>query len=161
MFAGARKKARPRTIEAYKWDLEHFVGFMAERGMSRWEQMKRCDVTDFVACLESKEWADNSKMKVLRSLRALFHWVERDEDCQDEHLKTFYRTLPAIEQTKPPAVLPKAKDINKFLGSFNTSTRAGHRDFVILSLMLVQHWLTSLASSDFAGGLSYRQPRQR
>src|SRR5205807_9493029 len=128
--------ARPRTIEAYQWDLKHFFGFMAERGMSHWEQMKRSDVVDFLAWLDSRGWADNSKLKVLRSLRALFHWVERDEDCQDEQLKTFYRLLPAIAQTKPPTVLPTLKNIKKFLAGLNTSTRAGHRDYVALSMMI-------------------------
>ena len=133
---GARKKARPRTIENYKWDLNHFTHFMAERGISRWEQMKRSEVVEFLAWLDSKDWSENSKMKVLRSLRALFHWVERDEDCQDEQLKTFYRVLPVIEQTKPPAVLPSPKEIKTFLGGLNTRTRAGHRDYVALCLML-------------------------
>ncbi len=120
--AGARKQARPRTIEAYEWDLKHFFGFMAERGLSKWEHMKRSDIVDFLAWLDSKGWAENSKMKVLRSLRALFRWVERDEDCQDEQLKTFYRLLPAIQQAKPPTVLPTPKDIKKFLGGLNTRT---------------------------------------
>jgi site-specific recombinase XerD len=134
--AGARRKARPRTIEAYRWDLEHFFKFMAERGLTRWEQMKRGDVLDFLAWLDSREWLDGSKIKVLRSLRALFHWIERDEDCQDEQLKTFYRLLPAIEQTKPPNLLPTPKEIKKFLAGLNTATRSGHRDYVALSVMI-------------------------
>src|ERR1700729_297560 len=97
--AGARKKARPRTVEAYRWDLKHFFGFMAERGLSHWENLKRSDVVDFLSWLENRAWTENSKMKVLRSLRALFRWVERDEDCQDEQLRTFHRLLPAIQQT--------------------------------------------------------------
>jgi len=95
---GARKQARPRTIEAYKWDLKHFFGFMAERGLTHWEQMKRNDIIDFLQWLNSMAWTDNSKTKVLRSLRALFRWVERDEDCQDEQLKSYCRVLPAIQQ---------------------------------------------------------------
>src|SRR5947209_14254567 len=71
---GARKKARPRTIEAYLWDLKHFFGFMDERGISHWEHLKRSDIVDFLAWLDARTWADNSKMKVLRSLRALFRW---------------------------------------------------------------------------------------
>ncbi len=134
--AGARKQARPRTIEAYEWDLKHFFGYMAERGLTHWEQMKRNDVIDFFAWLDGRGWADNSKMKVYRSLRALFRWVERDEDCQDEQLKTFYRLLPAIQQAKPPSVLPTPKDIKKFLGGLNVRTRSGHRDYAALSMMI-------------------------
>src|SRR5207248_455386 len=93
---GARKKARPRTIECYKWDLHHFFGFMAERCITHWQDIKRADVVDFLVWLDSRKWAESSKMKVLRSLRALFRWVERDEDCQDEQLKAFCRVLPAI-----------------------------------------------------------------
>jgi site-specific recombinase XerD len=133
---GARKKARPRTIEAYEWDLKHFFGFMAERGLSRWEELKRSDIIDFLHWLEGREWTENSKTKVLRSLRALFRWVERDEDCQDEHLKSFCRVLPAISQAKPPALLPNLKNVKTFLGSLNTRTRSGHRDYVALSLMI-------------------------
>ncbi|MCU1305403.1 MAG: Integrase/recombinase, XerD/RipX family [Acidobacteriaceae bacterium] len=134
--SGARKKARPRTIECYKWDLNHFFSFMAERSLTRWHDMKRADVVDFLAWLGNKGWADSSKSKVLRSLRALFRWVERDEDCQDEQLKTFHRLLPAIEQNRLPTVLPSPKEIKKVLGSFNVRTRAGLRDYVALSLML-------------------------
>jgi integrase/recombinase XerD len=134
--AGARKKATPRTIEGYLWDLKHFFSFMAERGLSHWEQLKRSDIIDFLAWLDGLDWLENSKKKVLISLRALFHWVERDEDCQDEGLKTFYRVLPAIPQTSPPAVLPPSKDIKKFLGGLKTTTRSGHRDYVALSLMI-------------------------
>ncbi len=133
---GARKKARPRTVEAYRWDLNHFFRFMADRGITHWEQIKRGHIADFLAWLEGMHWAENSKMKVLRSLRALFRWVERDEDCQDEQLKTFHRLLPAIQQTKPPTVLPTLKDMKKFLSGLNTRTRSGHRDYVALSLMI-------------------------
>jgi integrase/recombinase XerC len=133
---GARKKARPRTIEAYLWDLRHFLRFMEERGISYWEHLKRSDIIDFLAWLDTRAWSDSSKMKVLRSLRALFRWVERDEDCQDEQLKTFHRLLPSIQQTKPPTVLPSAKEIKSFLSGLNTRTRSGHRDYVALSLMI-------------------------
>lgn len=133
---GARKQARPRTIEAYKWDLHHFFGYMSERGLHHWQQMKRSDVADFLAWLDGRDWAVNSKMKVLRSLRALFRWIERDEDCQDEQLKTFHRLLPAIQQAKPPTALPTPKDIKKFLVALNIRTRSGHRDHVALSMMI-------------------------
>jgi len=120
---GARRKARPRTVEAYQWDLKHFFGFMGERGISHWEHPKRSDIVGFLAWLDSKTWAENSKMKVLRSLRALFRWVERDEDCQDEQLKTFHRLLPSIQQTRPPTVLPSPKDIKRFLTGLNSRRR--------------------------------------
>jgi integrase/recombinase XerD len=109
---------------------------MAERGISRWEQMKRVDVLDFLGWLDNRQWADSSKLKLLRSLRAFFSWAEKDEDCEAEQLKSFRRVLPAIEQTKPPTVLPSLKEIKRFLGSLDTKTRAGHRDYVALTLML-------------------------
>jgi len=133
---GARKKARPRTIECYKWDLNHFFAFMAAKEFTRWSDIKRADVVDFLAWLSKKDWAESSKMKVLRSLRALFHWVERDEDCQDEQLKTFHRLLPAITQIKPPTSIPDQMEVKKALGSFNVRTRSGMRDYVALVMML-------------------------
>ncbi len=134
--AGARKQARPRTLECYAWDLNHFFSFITLRGIINWNDIKRADVFDFLTWLSKRDWLENSKRKVLRSLRALFRFVERDEDCQDEQLKTFYRVLPAIEQVKPPSDIPDQKDVKKMLGSFNVRTRSGLRDYVALTLML-------------------------
>src|SRR6185437_10523172 len=81
--SGAKKKARPRTIDAYRDDLEPFVTFLIERGIVTYEALKKSDLMAFLEKVDATPtWGEATKLKVLRSLRAFFLWVDKDEDCR-------------------------------------------------------------------------------
>jgi|SRR5581483_5857449 len=134
---GARKFARPRTLESYRWDLKWFFEFMRERGIITYEAMKRPDVLDFLDSIQdNKNISDATRYKILRSVRALFRWVEKSEDCQEDGLKPWYKLLPPIPKTPSRKVIPERKDMKAFKAAFNVNKRSGYRNYVAFSLML-------------------------
>ena len=134
--SGARGEARPRTIAAYQYDLVPFVHFLQERGVLAYEQVKKSDIMAYIDGMGNQKWSVATKLKVLRSLRAFFSWVERDEDCQNEGLKSWRSALPAISKTPSRKFVPERAAVKKFMASIDVSSWDGLRDYVAMSLML-------------------------
>jgi integrase/recombinase XerD len=137
---GARKQARPRTLEGYDEMLRPFWRFMEERSLTSYEQIKRVDILEYIEWVSKKEadkqWSKATRLKSFRSLRTLFLWVERDEDCKAEELNNWARLLPVIEKTPRRAYIPSTGDLRRFLAAFDTSTRAGYRDYTAMMCLL-------------------------
>jgi integrase/recombinase XerD len=133
----ANGPARPRTVANYRSDLRYFTDFMEARGLTHWNEMRRDDVSAFVDWVQSKTgWRPASQFKVFRSLRALFNFVRRDEECRDEAMKDWLMQLPKIPKTPSKVYLPSQEEIRAFVTTLNTKTRAGLRDYIAASLML-------------------------
>jgi integrase/recombinase XerD len=73
---------------------------------------------------------------VLRSLRAFFRWVERDDDCREEGLKPWHKALPAIPRSSPKKFVPERADVKRFMATINVNGTIGMRDYVAMSLLL-------------------------
>ena len=133
---GARGVARPQTIYTYRYDLEKFVAFLQERGILEYGALKKTDVIAYVDAIAEKGWAEASRLKVLRSLRAFFRWVEQDEDCQAEGLKSWAKALPFISNSPFKKFVPERTQLRKFMLSVPVHTRLGMRDYVLMSLLI-------------------------
>lgn len=135
--SGARKVNRPISLKNYKYDLEPFIVFMQERGINTYEALKKTDVMAFISGFDKKQnWSEATRLKVLRSLRAFFRWVERDDDCREEGLKPWYKALPAIPKTPRRKFVPERRSLKKFMSPMNTNTTVGMRDYVAMSVLL-------------------------
>lgn len=132
----ARRQARPRSIISYESDLRYFFDFMKAkpRRYTEWMDITKTDVSEFIDWSQNVGWAPSSQYKLWRALRALFFWIEDDEDCKG--LKSFRKLLPKIPQNPTKLYVPPVEDIQKIASSFNKNTRSGLRDYTILMLMI-------------------------
>jgi integrase/recombinase XerD len=139
---GARKKARPKTIEYYEETIAEFTGYLSEKGKTSYAQIKKTDILEFLDWMDTQTrpdgqlWSESTKLKILRALRALFRFVDRDDECVAEGLKPWTKALPVIKATPSRKYIPETGDIRKFKAAFNTSSRAGYRDYVAFCLSL-------------------------
>lgn len=134
---GSRRRARPRTIQFYQWELKHFTGFMHERGIVEYEDIKRKDVIDYLDWMNGlTSWGEASRYKNLRALRAFSRWIQHEEDWLEGGLKPFHHYLPSIPKTPVRKFVPSRRELKRFMEAVNTRSRAGHRDHVVMQLLL-------------------------
>jgi site-specific recombinase XerD len=142
-MGGARRQCADKTIKIYRNNLQVLIAFMAERTVMRFEDMSRVHMVAFFDMLlakqQSKEWSESTRLQVLRTLRAFLHWVEKDQDCIEDHLddiaKRLLRNMPPIPKNPRREDIPRMRDIRTFQGSFNTRKVIAHRDYVASCLM--------------------------
>lgn len=140
---GARKEATAKTIEVYEGAIKKFTDFMAERGLVSFTQMKKTDINAFFSYLrDNKKWGLSTRSQVLRSLRTLFKWVDKDDECQNaygEPIKGWSRwqtAFPAIPQAPRRTSVPALKELKQFRNAFNVESKWGYRDYVVFCLTL-------------------------
>jgi site-specific recombinase XerD len=131
----ARKACRPRTLNTYVCDLTYFFDYMKKLRRSYWNEITRTDVTAFVDWMAQKSgWSKTSQGIRLRSLRALFKWIDDDEDCQEMGMHGFRKYIGKIERSAHRKLLFGPIEIKQFLSCFNLKTRSGLRNFTIVIL---------------------------
>lgn len=141
---GARKKCSPVTIEIYRRNLSIFLNYLQtetkEGGTTTYAAIKRMHIKSLVSWADEKNesgvWSRATVLQLLRALKAFFHWVDADEDCQAMELKGLQRHLPTIEKNPSRKFIPSAEQMRKFKNSFDTDNLWGYRNFVATSLML-------------------------
>jgi site-specific recombinase XerD len=90
----------------------------------------------FLDSLEQRQWAKSTRLQMLRNLRTLFIWTQRDEDCVSAGLKNWRKALPAIQATPRREYIPTRSDLRRWKGFYKTSTFMGHRDYTMFMLLL-------------------------
>jgi len=133
---GARTQCSEKTLKIYDQNLHVFVGYLESEGVVAYENIKRAHMLHFRDWLDTKGWAKASIYQVLRTLRTLFRWVEKDEDCQLQDLENIQRWLPAIPMNPRRLDIPDNKVLKKFKNTFNTSDRWEYRDYIAICLMM-------------------------
>lgn len=141
---GAKKQCSARTIECYMRNLHIFLDFLTTGltgvPITRYENIKKVHVMQFLDWLDAKqkagEWSRATVLQMLRSLKAFFRWIDRDEECQAENLIGIHRWLPVIEKNPQRNDMPQTADLSKFKTSFKTDTKMGYRNYVATCLML-------------------------
>lgn len=133
---GARRRCTKRTIEAYERNLDFFIAWLKGRGVIRYTDISKADILEFVDAIEGKGWSRATQLQMLRVLRTLFRWIDRDEDCREAGCKNFSRALPVIEKAPNRMFIPSIEELRKFKDGFNTTSRWGFRDYVVAILLL-------------------------
>jgi len=129
---------RPNTLAAYKRDLQTYVTYLHERGISDATGIDARVVNDFVAWLRvartddgGARWSSASIARMLVAVRS-FHRF-----CVDEGLLPADPT-EAVQGPKVPAGIPKAlteAEVEAVLGSIVGDTPTALRDRAILELL--------------------------
>jgi site-specific recombinase XerD len=131
---GANKPNGERTICEYRYDLTRF--FQHFKSKTHYNQLVETDILDFLDDWQSRELADASKNKLLRSLRAFFKWVGKDSECSTCSMRPWNSALPKIGNTQGRLYIPTPEVMNKFLNAFDTSVIWGLRDFVVTCILI-------------------------
>jgi integrase/recombinase XerC len=127
----AARGASPHTLRAYRGDLEGFLRFLDERGISSPKAVTPRVLRSFLAELDGRELARASVQRKLSAVRSLFaHLVKKN--LVDAH--------PAVRmrQRRSERRLPSSLEIQEveaLLGAPKPVDPAGRRDLAILELM--------------------------
>lgn len=68
----------PNTVAAYRRDLESYLGFLAERGVTSPDGVARADVEAFVAARREGGYADSSIERALSAVKGLHAFMVRE-----------------------------------------------------------------------------------
>jgi integrase/recombinase XerD len=137
-LSGAKGKSSDQTILNYKQNLKHFTAFIEARGKFKYEDIGRNDVRAFIEAVNTNpKWkSEASKLTVLRVLRTLFRFVEKDEECQEDELKSWAKLLPPIPRNPRRIHIPTPKELKVMRNGWDTDDAWGLRNFVATSFML-------------------------
>lgn len=141
--SGARKRSSPATVDFYRKHLRIFADYLVtetEDSVTRYESVRRMHIVGYLDWLDAKKdtkvWSQATVLQNLRTLRAFFRWVDKDEDCQLHELKGLQKYLPAIPRTPRRADIPDSSEMKKFRDLYNTHNRWEYRDYVAVSLLM-------------------------
>jgi integrase/recombinase XerD len=138
---GAKRKCSKATLEIYDRNIKIFSQYLLEyHQVVDYTEIKRLHTMQFLDWLDEREkkgeWKRATTLQTLRTLKTLFLFVEKDEDCQSEGLKSYAKWLPSIEKAPRRTDIPQMKDLKAFKNSFNTKNRWQFRDYVVTCLLL-------------------------
>lgn len=121
----------PHTIEAYRRDLAHFVGFLSTEGIDAFSTVDRPLLRRYLTALDKHGFARRSIARKSSAIRAFF------EDAVRRHLLA---QNPAAGLTRPrlPERLPRAlpqRQVSSLLDSLPAASPKDLRDRAILELL--------------------------
>lgn len=131
---GANKPCAPRTLFEYRYDLKRFFKFFDSK--HQYNQISEKEVLSFLDHWQDCDLSEASKSKLLRTLRAFFHWIEKDGECRTNGMKSWNDVMPKISHTAGRIYVPTTEVMSEFLNTFDTSVIWGLRDFVVTSILI-------------------------
>lgn len=144
MFVHNRKfkmGASPETIKTYTYALKVFTTYMEdERNRTGYQEITRVDMVAFSEYvkgqLESQAWSLSKYLLVLKTMKAMFRWMEKDDDCREEELRSWRDRLPKGGKVPKRDYIPSPAELRKWKQAFNTKSATGLRNYVMFSVLL-------------------------
>ncbi|HEU4797280.1 MAG TPA: site-specific tyrosine recombinase XerD [bacterium] len=130
-YARAEAGLAPRTIEAYKQDLDDFIQFLRPRRTERPEDVTRSAVTLYLVTLRRRGRAPATVKRRAAAIRSFYHYLLREQLISSD---------PTLDLGAPklPRRLPKTlsvEEIVRLLASPDLLRPEGLRDRAMLELM--------------------------
>lgn len=139
-LAGSKGKAAPNTLIAYKYALRPFHEFMEAKGKLSYKDITVVDVRSFVEhineLLAAESWSKSRFLITVKVMKALFKFIETDEDCVEEGLKSFRNKMPVSGQFPRRDHVPSPQDIRQWKRSFKMGTVLGLRNWLMFCMFL-------------------------
>ncbi|NIA19054.1 MAG: site-specific tyrosine recombinase XerD [Xanthomonadaceae bacterium] len=120
----------PRTIEAYRGDLEHFAAYVATLGIRSLDDLSITQLTHYQFLLY-KSYASVSIRRKLSALKMFFRFLRGRELISSNPLLDL--ETPRMERTLPPVIT--IEEVKRLLASPNHDTVLGRRDQVMLQVL--------------------------
>ncbi len=133
-------RASDETIKTYTYALKQFTAFMEDRRKETYQTINRLDIAAFNEFtrneLDAGKWSLSKYLLIYKTLKCMFRWMEKDDDCREEELKSWLEKMP--KGAKPPQrdYIPSSADLLKWKRAFNTKSTTGFRDYMMFSVML-------------------------
>jgi site-specific recombinase XerD len=133
--------AAKSTVETYRYALKQFADFMEDnRNRVTYEEINRVDIAAFNEHLkdvqESGAWSRSKFLLVVKVLKVMFGWIESDDDCKEDGLKSWKAKMPKGGKTPMREFIPSHKELGDWQRAFNTNTVCGIRDKLIFSTLM-------------------------
>jgi integrase/recombinase XerD len=130
-YALTEEGLAPRSIEAYKRDLDDFARFVAQRGASRPAQVTRSSVTLYLVALRRRGRAPATVKRRAAAVRSFYKFLLREDALAQD---------PTLDLASPrlPRRLPKVltvEEVERLLAAPDLSTPQGVRDRAMLELL--------------------------
>jgi site-specific recombinase XerD len=131
------------TLSTYRYALGTFVDYMEEQAERHtYESISAQNIRDFVRWvneqtkLEEKPWSVSRYLLVFKVLKVFFKWLEQDEDCQEEGLKSWRTKMPQLCATPKRDRIASPQELRQWRQAFPTNTVLGMRNWAIFSLFM-------------------------
>jgi site-specific recombinase XerD len=139
-LAGSKGKASPNTLIAYKYALRPFLEFMEAKGKVAYQEITVTDVRGYVehinGLVTAGKWSKSRFLITVKVLKAMCTFIENDEDCVEEGLKSFRKKLPVAGQFPRRDNIPSPQDMKAWKRAFKMHTVLGLRNWIMFSTML-------------------------
>ncbi len=132
-----------KSLEAYANDLEQYIAFLSENGMTDIDAVRREHVLDHLIALRKAGLSARSAARHLSAIRRFHRFLREEQLTQHDPTEGF--DTPRIPRTLPHALSPV--DMERLLTAPDTSTPEGVRDVAILELL----YSCGLRVSELAG----------
>ena len=119
------------TISSYKGDLELFEKFLREKKRDFYRLQPR-DIESYQVWLEKAGMKTNTRRRKVLSAKALVKYAVSRKKLQPGHAVQFVKTPERLERLP---WIPSPGDFEKILGSVNTQTQTGLRNWLVVSLL--------------------------
>lgn len=137
------RQLSPRTLEAYRHDLESLRDFLVNRTLTRWQDLDTAQLRLFVAQRHQAGLGGRSLQRLLSAVRSFYSYLIRERLCKHN---------PAVDLRAPksPRKLPKALDADltsQLLNDNSDDDWLAVRDHAMLELF----YSSGLRLSELAG----------
>lgn len=137
------RQLSPRTLEAYRHDLEGLRDFLGQRQIADWRGLNEAQLRLFIAQKHQSGLSGRSLQRLLSAVRSLFRYLVRERLCKHN---------PAMDLRAPksPRKLPRALDADltaQLLNAPADDDWLGLRDHAMLELF----YSSGLRLSELAG----------
>lgn len=125
------KETSSNTLQAYRRDIEKFIDFSADKGISSFEDVTEDDVADFKKHLTDAGLSVSSICRTLSAVRTMYKYLMSEDVVTHNPAKNIHNDH--LEK-KEPMVLTN-KEIEDLLAQPDISTIKGMRDKAMLELL--------------------------
>lgn len=130
-YLEAERNASEHTIQHYEHDLQQFVHFLQQEAVPDFAAVTYLHVRNYLAVLNSKEYARKSVARKLSALRSFYLFLLREGEIE---VSPFSYIRTPKQQKKLPQFL-YVEEVQALLAAPDTSTPLGLRDVAILETL--------------------------
>lgn len=132
------------TAAAYRNDLTQFLAYLAEKGVSSWQDVGQSHVLEYIHYLKERGYASSTVARKLATVKSFFHFLVADGMLRDD--PTVAVDFPSV--TKPlPRPLSPEEVARLLLEPARARTPRALRDRALLELM----YATGMRASEVIG----------
>ena len=125
---------QPRTIEAYRYELDRFLSYTEEKEIRSWEAVSKSNIRNYLGQL-ARSNNNSSRARALSSIKSIFNFFLREEYLQTN--PTFGIDSPQVKRKEPnPLSEEKYKKLIATVKDFSNGRSITYRDLAIVTLFL-------------------------